>query len=154
MTVRLSCTLPAGQATVWSLVGKSQTLVYITRGMLGFAGAADFPAQWQVGTRLSTRLLALGFIPLWTHHLSIDSIDPAACKIVSDEGGGIVSSWKHLIEIAAIDDKHCRYTDQVEISAGIFTPLVYAWAHIFYRYRQRRWRKLINQTKVCHVTDQ
>jgi hypothetical protein len=36
-----------------------------------------------------------------------------------------------------------HYTDQVEIQAGLLTPLVWALASIFYRYRQFRWRRLV-----------
>ena len=35
-----------------------------------------------------------------------------------------------------------RYSDRIEIDAGPLTPLVAGYAQLFYRYRQRRWRRL------------
>ncbi len=38
-----------------------------------------------------------------------------------------------------------RYSDVIDIDAGILTPLVWGFAHLFYHYRQMRWRKLAQQ---------
>lgn len=60
----------------------------------------------------------------------------------SDEGGGLVRSWRHLIRVDPIGTDLCRYTDIVEIDAGPFTVIVAGFAQLFYRHRQRRWHKL------------
>jgi len=39
----------------------------------------------------------------------------------------------------------CSYTDEVEIEAGVFTPLVWLYANLLYRYRQLRWKVLISK---------
>ena len=40
------------------------------------------------------------------------------------------------------DGIQSRYTDQVDIDAGVLTILVWAWANLLYRWRQHRWRQL------------
>jgi len=35
-----------------------------------------------------------------------------------------------------------HYTDEIDIGAGALTPFVWAYAHLLYRYRQWRWRRL------------
>jgi hypothetical protein len=38
-------------------------------------------------------------------------------------------------------------TDRIELHAGLLTPAVWLFAFMFYRYRHRRWRRLI--AEVC-----
>ena len=45
----------------------------------------------------------------------------------------------------ALPDGRTRYTDSVEVRAGLLTPLVWAFATAFYRHRQRRWRRLVRR---------
>lgn len=41
-----------------------------------------------------------------------------------------------------LSETTCHYTDEVEIRAGRLTPLVWLFGHLFFRYRQMRWRTL------------
>jgi hypothetical protein len=56
--------------------------------------------------------------------------------------GGPVETWNHHIQIEAIDSTRCRYSDTIEIRAGLFTIPLALFAHTIYRYRQGRWRRL------------
>ncbi len=52
------------------------------------------------------------------------------------------AAWRHRI---AVDDEgwgSTRYLDEIEIAAGVATPFVWVYTQLFYRYRQRRWRRL------------
>lgn len=46
------------------------------------------------------------------------------------------------LSVEAVDQVRCHYSDVVDIEAGALTPVVAAFAALFYRYRQRRWRRL------------
>ena len=48
--------------------------------------------------------------------------------------------WDHWIEVAP-DGEGTRDTGRVTVEAGLPTPFVALFAHIFYR--QRRWRRLV-----------
>jgi len=37
------------------------------------------------------------------------------------------------------------YTDEIEIQAGWLTPVIWLFAHIFYRHRQRRWKVMMKE---------
>lgn len=45
-----------------------------------------------------------------------------------------------------------RYLDEIEIEieieGGRLTPLFAAFAHVFYRYRQARWRRLVRSRSL------
>ena len=61
---------------------------------------------------------------------------------MSLEHGGPVTAWDHRLTFEPTSPTSCRYTDAVDIRAGVITPLVALYAHFIYRYRQARWRAL------------
>lgn len=146
MIVTVQTTLDAPSDVIWAAVKTSSAFLYVTRGFLGFSGADRFPAQWREGDTIHTRMWFFQLIPApWMHHLRVERVNEATCEIQSREHGGFIATWDHLIHVKEIPDGHAHYTDQIVIKAGLFTPLVYLFAHAFYRYRQARWRRLARQ---------
>lgn len=146
MRVLVKSHLPISVEKAWSLVKRSETLRFVTRGLMGF-GSADFPEVWQERQVISTRLRAFGLIPLWMHTLRFERIDHVKMELATTEQGGLVSTWNHLIKVEAASTNSCTYSDQIEIKAGVLTLFVWLFAQFFYRYRQSRWRLMIGQVK-------
>jgi hypothetical protein len=48
--------------------------------------------------------------------------------------------WRHTITLNDAPGGRTRYTDIIDIYAGPLTGAVAAFARVFYRYRQTRWR--------------
>ncbi len=110
------------------------------RRLVAMEPAAPLPESVAEGEEISVRLRFLGLIPGWTHTLRIERL--AAHEIASREHGGPVKAWDHRLTFQPTSPESCRYTDTVEVRAGLATPLVALFAHIIYRYRQARWRAL------------
>ena len=142
MIVRVSTNLNTPTDKAWGAVKRPATLVRVARGMLGFAGSDSFPEEWREGHALKTRLLFFHLIPSWRHNLRVVKIDEEKREIVSNESGGPVRRWNHLIRVEPTRDGRSRYTDEIDIDAGLLTPFVWGFASVFYRYRQMRWRRL------------
>jgi len=134
--------LPASAETIWRTLLRRDTFLHVTRGMLGFRGSESWPELFGEGTVISTRLLFFHVIPGWKHTLRVVRVDRDTFTLVSKESGGIVKTWNHRIWLEPQTEDGCQYTDEIDIEAGLFTPLIWAWAQIFYRYRQHRWRRL------------
>lgn len=143
MIARIDTYLPASAEKVWRILLRRDTFLHITRGMLGFRGSDAWPEMFREGTVIHTRLLFFHVIPGWKHTLRVVRVDQDALALDSEEGGGILKQWNHRIRLEPRTDDRCRYTDEIDIEAGLLTPLIWAWAHVFYRYRQHRWRKLV-----------
>jgi hypothetical protein len=90
----------------------------------------------------ATWLLLFGVVPVSYHHLQVREIDADAMRLVAHEWGGAVRRWEHTIWVEPLGEGRCRYTDRIEIDAGPFTAIVAGFAALFYRHRQRRWRRL------------
>lgn len=139
MVLQISTKLEISGEKAWETVKKSSTLVFITKGLLGFSQDA-FPTEWKEGETVATRLFLFNFIPAWMHEIHFLRIDDKQSNLYTNEKGGIISVWNHLIKIEAENEQSCLYTDKIEIEAGILTPVIWCFAQIFYRYRQRRWQ--------------
>lgn len=148
MKVIVSTTLNAQASHVWSLVKKSSTLTYICRGLLGFQHAENLPEEWKAGETIQTRLHLFSFIPAWQHQIHFVGIQNYS--LLTKEQGGVISRWEHEITLDDISEHQTLYSDQVDIEAGVFTPIIFMFAHGFYRYRQYRWKRLLqmNNQKV------
>ena len=143
MVVRVSTVLPTSPDRAWEAVQRPDTLRYITRGLLGFRPLGEVPDTLSEGLTVRLRLMFFHALPAWKHEITVVRLDDGAREIYTNERGGPVRSWNHLIRIEpGSRDGETRYTDEIEIAAGPMTPLVWLYAQLFYRYRQWRWRKL------------
>jgi ligand-binding SRPBCC domain-containing protein len=142
MLVRVTTRLEAPADVVWDAVKRTDTLRYITRGLLGFRVNGGTPERLAEGETYRMRLLFFGVVPAWRHEIHVTRLDEASHEIRTEEHGGPVRSWRHRITVDEEGWGSTRYLDEIEIAAGALTPFVGAYAQFFYRYRQRRWRRL------------
>ncbi len=142
MVARIGTELDAPAGTVWALVKRKETLLYVTRGVMGLPDAKAWPEELREGERVTGRIRFFHVLPGWAHTLRVVSVDEDRRELRTAERGGFVERWDHLIRAEALPGGRTLYTDEVTIEAGALTPAVWAVAHAFYRYRQMRWRGL------------
>jgi hypothetical protein len=148
--VEVSTVLGVSAERAWNEVQKSKLLKYVAYPLLTFQpiDPPELPAIWQPG-RYLVRLKTFGCIPLGRQWIVIsqpceESHIPSEVYRIRDNGfGDLASKWDHLITIRNTADGLAHYTDTVEVRAGLLTPFIWLYAQVFYRYRQRRLRKLI-----------
>ncbi|MBF0121427.1 MAG: hypothetical protein HQK79_21565 [Desulfobacterales bacterium] len=128
----------------WELLKKTDTFLFITRGFLDFTDTEKWPEEFYADLEINTKLIFFHILPAWKHCLKIIKINELDKELYSNECGGFIKTWNHLIKIDFETDCSCKYTDKVEIDAAFLTPAVWLYAKIFYRYRHYRWKKLIN----------
>ncbi len=129
----------------WDLLIKRDTFLFITKGAVGFKNAKHWPDEFYTGLEISTQLIFFHILPGWKHLLHLVNVDKARYRLISKERGGFIKTWNHDITLEKISEKKCTYIDTIEIKAGRLSPVVWLYAHIFYRYRQYRWKILIRQ---------
>ncbi|MEA2683479.1 MAG: hypothetical protein QOK05_1807 [Chloroflexota bacterium] len=79
----------------------------------------------------------------YDHEIRFVRIDAANRAVVTEEHGGVIRHWRHRLTVEPLDRGHSRYTDTVDIDAGLLTPAVWGFARAFYQYRHGRWRRLL-----------
>lgn len=141
--VHVETRLEAPAEIVWATVQRYDTLRHVMAGLIRFSG--KMPEHVNTNDRVEIRLWFFHLIPTWKHVITIEKVSNVERIIQSRECGGFVRTWNHRILVSETSDGATHYADEIEIDAGHWTPLVCAWAHLQYRYRQSRWRRLASQ---------
>jgi hypothetical protein len=95
------------------------------------------------GVEIRTVVSSFGLLPSTPHTFRIVSVDGDKMQIDTRESGVSIQAWNHSMKVQPISETRCRYEDRIELQAGLLTPVVWAFASLFYRYRQSRWRQLV-----------
>ena len=143
MKIDLSVVLPCSLDQAVANVMTTRLLLYVSRPIVAFTpvGTSHFPATWTPGTHW-VRLKLFGVIPFGKQAVVISNPEVNSAFALRDAGySALIPVWNHLITIDPVLGG-VRYRDQVEIHAGLLTPLIWVFAQFFYQHRQRRWLRL------------
>ncbi|MBV7265532.1 hypothetical protein [Erythrobacter ani] len=146
-TVELTTYIDASSDEVLRRVMTPRLLDHVASPMLTF----DYPAaferggDWPMGEH-RVRMKLFGVVPIGWQIIGIEIPESpdADTHILRDNGyGPLITRWDHWIVIRPDPSgEGTRYTDRVHIAAGLLTPIIAAYARIFYTHRQNRWREL------------
>ena len=147
MKAIISTIIPTSAEKMWSELQKVSSLMYVAAPLLIFRSQDKnpLPDKWSIDQEYPLSISLFGIIPLGKHVIRISKIDVQKMQILSNEFGLLSRTWNHLIKIEKTEDDKIRYTDEIEIKAGILTLVIWLFALIFYRHRQKRWKILIKR---------
>lgn len=137
MRIKVESDLPLPADVVANLIRKPALLQHVAWPFFLMRG---LPGEFSIGEATTIRLYLSGFVPLWRHTITVVSATDR--EALTEEHGGPLRSWRHRLSVTPLSEASCRYTDEVEIDAGRFTPLAGPFARSFYRHRHRRWASL------------
>ena len=144
-TIHLQTTLPTSVDRVWRAMQSPVTFLYVCKGLFGVPALAGRSEPLHAGECGTGWLFAFHVMPAYRHTIEVIDVDEAQRTIRTHEHGGVLRAWNHTLRVEPVDAQTCRYSDTVEIDAGRLTAFVGAIAVGIFRYRQRRWRKLVGR---------
>lgn len=144
-TIHLQTTLPTSADRVWRAMQSPVTFLYLCEGLFGVPALAGRSEPLRAGECGTGWLIAFHVIPAYRHTIEVIEVDDAQQTIRTHEHGGVLRAWNHTLRVQTVDARTCRYSDTVEIDAGPITAVVAALAVGIFRYRQRRWHKLVRR---------
>lgn len=144
-TVHAETILPVSADRVWTAMLSPATFLYVCKGLFGFPALAGRTEPLREGERGTGWLMAFHVVPAYRHTIEVVEVDQTTGTIRTREHGGVLKAWNHTLHVEALQADSCRYSDTVDIDAGILTGVVVAIANGIYRYRQRRWHKLVRR---------
>lgn len=131
---------------IWDEVNRSRLLQYVAWSLVRFQSVdpSGLPAEWLPG-KYEVHMLVFGVLPLGRQWIVIShpQTELPIRELLDDGHGQIITQWRHLIRVEPVGSKSTCYTDNLNVRAGLLTPIVWLWAVMFYAHRQRRWRKLV-----------
>jgi hypothetical protein len=151
----VSSELPVSADGAFELAQKLETFEFVVSPVIRMSISDDQRARAESGDALypgavySARLWYFKIIPAWTHSIKIISAGPidGGFEIYTNEKSGPVRVWNHRLTFRATGDSTCEYTDQIEIPGGIEGLGTRVFVKVFFRYRQRRWLKLLGLSR-------
>ncbi len=148
MRVEITTALAAPPERIWQELRRTELLEHVAAPILRFEPIQPetLPETWEEG-RYLVALRFLGVLPMGRQWI-VTSFHPddtrAGHFALRDNGSGqLVSRWDHWIFLEPDGAGGTRYTDRVEVEAGLLTPFIWLFAQMFYRHRQSRWRALV-----------
>jgi hypothetical protein len=144
-TIHVETELPTAADRVWSAMQYPGTFLYVARGLFGMPAIAGRTEPFVAGESGSGWLFAFHVIPAYRHHIEVLDVDPTTRTVRTHEHGGTLRRWDHVLHVEPITDDTCRYSDTVTIDAGALTRAVAALGVAIFRYRQRRWHRLVRK---------
>lgn len=162
MRLRLSTPLNAPPEWVAAQLQSTAVFRHIAAPLVLFRPTCGtpWPAHWSPGD-LQLQMRLLGLLPMGSQTVRI-SIEPSAqaggWPTLRDNGeGALMRRWDHRITLQPLPDGHTLYTDDIDVVARhlpwLMTPLSGAFAQVFYRHRQRRWRQLAARRAADPMAD-
>jgi hypothetical protein len=153
-TIDVSTELPTDADRVWAAMKQPATFLYVTRGLFGMPALAGRSEPVRAGEAGSGWLFAFHVVPAYRHTIEVVAVDEETRTLRTHEHGGVLRRWDHVLHAEPVSDggagatgtgPRCRYSDTVTIDAGRLTGVVAAMAVGIYRYRQRRWHRLVRK---------
>jgi len=139
----ISSTLNNSAEKIWNKLLNIETLIEICKPMVTFKSKInEKEMKWEINKEYIFKLFIYGFIPFGDHKIIIKKLDKENKIILSNEYNKIVKIWNHLIFMENVGENEIKYTDEVEIYAGIFTLFTAIWAKLFYKHRQKKWKRI------------
>src|SRR5262245_56424301 len=115
MRVYVESVLPCPPEKAWQEVQRPALQRRVSRPLSRF-GPADpprLPERRPEGATLRFKIYLFGIIPLGTHTIFLERIDPAAREIQSRESERLVRRWDHLVRVRPTGDGRTRYSDEI-----------------------------------------
>ena len=146
MLARVSTIFACSEEDLWEKIVEPKSLQYVAAPILTFRPlvAGEFDGEWVKDHSYILRLYFFSFLPLGAHRIKLTQIDNENNTIISNESSTLVRVWNHKIYFHQVEPNKLHYTDEIEIEAGWLTAVIWAFAHLFYRHRQRRWKQLLS----------
>jgi len=150
MRVAVSSVFPCPLARIWQEVQTTRLLNYVAAPLVRFqpVDPPAWPERWSEG-HYRVGMTLFGFLP-WGQQWIVASVTrldttPGQQHYELRDNGysSLISRWDHRITIRETADGMTHYSDTVDIRAGWLTLFVWAFAQVFYRHRQNRWRQLV-----------
>ena len=129
----ISRVYPVRAATLWNDILDPIALAESMDGALTYVGLPSEPVF--EGQRIEVSIKRWGWLPMGRWTMDVVRRDDANFILESHEFGNVVRSYRHRLEIEALDDGTAKYTDYLELDAGIFTDLVFPMFRSMYEQR-------------------
>lgn len=136
MRIRLRHFYPGiAPARLWELVTDYGALHQVCRPLLHFDGLPE-NGQLQQEDHIECHVRVFGWLPPQTCSMHVIAADPVKMWFLSQKYGAGVRSWGHHLQVLA-QGNGTELHEEIEIDAGVLTPVYALWARILHRHHHK-----------------
>jgi len=110
-----------------------------------------FPDEWVDGERYEAAIELLGLVPAGRQTIAPERLEVRkepgeAFYRFEDAGhGSLFQTWNHVMTVRETSDGRTAYTDDIEVAAGVLTPIAYLVTKLLVAHRHRRWHDVVDR---------
>lgn len=125
--------------TLWVDLLSPTALAESMLGAITYVGLPTEPVEQ--GQEFTVQLKRWGWLPMGSWTMKVVERDDANFVLRSEEHGNLVKLYQHKLTIEPTGPQSCRYTDHINVEAGLFTPLVFPMFEKMYLQRHEMRKK-------------
>lgn len=124
---------PVSAQTLWEDLLDPVALAESMKGAISYVGLPTEPVEQ--GQEFTVQLKRWGWLPMGEWTMKVVERDDENFVLRSEEHGNLVKLYRHRLSIEPTGPDSCRYTDHLDVDAGLFTPLVFPMFEKMYAQR-------------------
>lgn len=127
---------------IWAIEKNISRLREVSRPLILLTHLNPQSNEWQEGGVYDFKIDLFGVIPWSKHQVRMTRYCNKNFFFETDEGGGPIKVWRHRHDVVPVDTNRSVCRDQLEIKAGILSPVVWVLAQALYRKRHKALRAI------------
>lgn len=136
---------PVSAQALWDDILDPNALAASMKGSLTYSGLPTEPVF--EGQRIVVSIKRWGWFPMGRWTMNVVRRDDERRILESHEHGNLVRSYRHRLEVDPLSENEARYTDYLDLDAGIFSRLIFPMFVSMYEKRHEQRLKRLSPRK-------
>jgi hypothetical protein len=132
----ISRVYPVNAQVLWHDILDPNALAASMQGSLTYVGLPREPVF--EGQRIVVTIRRWGWFPMGTWNMHVTRRDDQNLILESEEHGNLVRLYRHRLEVIPMGETEARYTDYLDLDAGIFTDAMFPMFSAMYEQRHEQ----------------
>lgn len=141
-TQTISKVYPVSAQVLWEDILDPNALADSMKGSLTYSGLPTEPVF--EGQRIVVSIKRWGWFPMGRWTMDVVRRDDDRRILESSEFGSLVRNYRHRLEVEPLSDSEARYSDYLDLDAGLFTNLMLpTFVSMYERRHEQRLKRLV-----------
>lgn len=155
MRVQLRLELDCSPDAAWDALRRPSVLSQVMHPWMSIEPVTGgLPAHWSEGSHPVAVSALIGRVPVGEQDIDLRFAGRGDTRVIEDRGGptsgalAVITRWRHRMAVSPAPGGRTLYRDRLDVSAGVFTPVVWAGMWVFWQWRARQIRRLSRRWSV------
>jgi hypothetical protein len=134
---------PVSAQVLWEDILDPNALAESMKGSLTYSGLPTEPVY--EGQRIVVSIKRWGWFPMGRWTMEVVRRDDERRVLESREFGSLIRNFHHRLEVESLGDSEARYSDHLDLDAGLFTILLLpTFVSMYERRHEQRLKRVLS----------